>query len=209
MSRENLLVFLILKIEQDDIQKAFDKLPSLDIFDQGLLREFRYFCSVKKIKKDDDLHRHMKNITKRSFQGKTFFHKYNQNSKKKSTSQSYKKSSSTTKSSKTKESPSSTLHYITDSDDVYTKNSPSPTKFPPTSHDNINPIINQTHHDSRSTSSQSSDYTNMDPFNRDYDCQYEQEFIDGMEQQQALTPYNSDDLHEIYGQGAYDEYHHH
>ena len=99
-------------------------------------------------------------------------------------------------------------HYITDSDNDCIINSPSPPKLPP--HQTIVPIINNTYNNSSpsySISSEKSSQTTIDdPFNQDYQCQYEQEFIDGMEQQFELTPYDSEDLNVAYGQGRNDEY---
>ena len=54
--------------------------------------------------------------------------------------------------------------------------------------------------------SQSSEHNHQDPFNQDYECQHDQTFIDGMEQQLHMTPYNEDDLHLAYGNGRHDEF---
>jgi len=69
---------------------------------------------------------------------------------------------------------------------------------------NIIPIINQTHHDLPPDSP--SFQTEINPFNHNYNCQYQQDFIDGMDQQLHQTPYNNDELHMAYGQGRDDKY---
>lgn len=132
--------------------------------------------------------------------------KFLQNWNKDSTANESMTSSKNESPTKYTNSNNSTIHYITDSDDDLPHNSPQ--NLPP----NITPIINQTYHNNSDHSSNQS-YRHSPPpspssdlFNRDYQCQYDQEFINGMEQQLHMTPYNEDDLHLAYGQGRHEKY---